>query len=1257
MTVPVAASAAGTATVVNLGSFVPHGMNNRQQIDGDVIDAADDDAPPHAALWSAGTLARLPEPGGTEASDANAISANGRIAGTSRQAGGGGIHALTWAGPADPPHQLGPLSSVVTQAGDYSQAEAVDSAGDVVGSTPGAGAYTGFLAAGGTSSLTEVGTAQRGDRTTRAQAITPDGTRILGQISADATDDDGVAGWYLWPSPGGTGTHLDLTPIQSGATLLDGGLSAHYANDLASDGTVLGYKGDDAVSGTFYLRLPSGAETPVTGLIGHNAVNARHDVVGTILFTDPTYGQIPHAALWKPDGTVVDLNALLPANSPYILVDALTINDNGAIAGVAATENAEVGFLLPAGYVVDSTGDEPDKDTTDAACLTTAGTCTLRAAIQQADADAPSSPLSITFNLPAGASTIAPHSALPAITAPVALDARGSAAGKVVIDGASAGSGTPGLRVQGNASTLRRIEVAHFAAAGIEVKATGVTLGGRPDGDSPCAYPCLSSHDNAGPGVALVSGGRDTVLGARLAADATPALDLGGDGRTPNDAKDADSGPNDLLNFPIAVLDDVVDGTHVVSGMVDPSAAGGTIDLYAQSAVDPARAAQPADYVGSVKVPASGSFSFAVPASVPAADHFFSATLTDGLGATSELSPICGDPDGDGKPDSDDDGLCDDWERNGVDSNDDGTVDLPLRAAPFSADPTRKDLYLEVDSMVAKGTRPDYPSAPPASMVKAFAESPVDNGKGIALHVNPGVTDRGADDVDVPNDDDINLIGPADDPNSAQYVRDGLQRVPCDGHLGTAADRASANCWPILAARRMVERYMIYTNSYHDARGSQGLADLGGDLGLVAVGQDEDAAVIMEGGGVNGCLTLQACADEVEDATLMHEFGHLLGLDHGGLDGTNAKPNELSVMNYTLSYEYPVAGRPLDYSRWALAPLDELHLDEAAGVLGARSAAVKADVTSRWTDTAWFRVSNGACSAAVVPLAGAIDWDQAHGIAAPSQAVLHGDYGCYAPSVATLTSYDEWGGVLYDHRELQGTIHRRGSAAAGGATTDAGTESGDVGFTGEDLVAVAAHSDVDGDGRNDLSDACRIVPGTTLGDADHDGYADACAPVLARFAGLPGGGIGGGGGGGGTPAPGGGTPAPAPAATPKLTLSRLSAKPATAKLAHGKVKAKPAVLRFTLSAAAKVTVTAERVATGHRKGAKCLTSVKRGKRCTAYVKVAGTPNANAKAGTGTIAFTGKLGAKHLAKGRYRLTLVARSGARTSAAATVVVTVA
>jgi hypothetical protein len=182
--------------------------------------------------------------------------------------------------------------------------------------------------------------------------------RRLGQILAN--EDESLKGWYLWPGPTGAGAKLDLTPFPQGSYYLSGADTPQFRTDLASDGTVLGYKGTVS-SPSYYLRLPNGTETPVNGLIGHNGVNAKHTVIGTILGT--YNGQtVPHAAIWKPDGTVIDLNSLLPANSDYVLGDALAINDNGDIVGVAGqiSTQQDVGFLLPAGFVVDGTGDEAD---------------------------------------------------------------------------------------------------------------------------------------------------------------------------------------------------------------------------------------------------------------------------------------------------------------------------------------------------------------------------------------------------------------------------------------------------------------------------------------------------------------------------------------------------------------------------------------------------------------------------------------------------------------------------------------------------------------------------------------------------------------------------------------------------------------------------------------------------------------------------------------------------------------------------------
>lgn len=62
-----------------------------------------------------------------------------------------------------------------------------------------------------------------------------------------------------------------------------------------------------------------------------------------------------------------------------------------------------------------------------------------------------------------------------------------------------------------------------------------------------------------------------------------------------------------------------------------------------------------------------------------------------------------------------------------------------------------------------------------------------------------------------------------------------------------------------------------------------------------------------------------------QTGTLMHELGHNLGLDHGGIDGINCKPNYESVMNYLgqIPFFKPVALYKLDYSRTELSAVNE----------------------------------------------------------------------------------------------------------------------------------------------------------------------------------------------------------------------------------------------------------------------------------------------------------------------------------------------
>ena len=70
------------------------------------------------------------------------------------------------------------------------------------------------------------------------------------------------------------------------------------------------------------------------GSLGGNShgegINLQGQIVGRSV---PTGSPVPHAFLWGNGGSMVDLNTLIPANSPILLEEGGNINDRGEIAG------------------------------------------------------------------------------------------------------------------------------------------------------------------------------------------------------------------------------------------------------------------------------------------------------------------------------------------------------------------------------------------------------------------------------------------------------------------------------------------------------------------------------------------------------------------------------------------------------------------------------------------------------------------------------------------------------------------------------------------------------------------------------------------------------------------------------------------------------------------------------------------------------------------------------------------------------------
>jgi CSLREA domain-containing protein len=149
-------------------------------------------------------------------------------------------------------------------------------------------------------------------------------------------------------------------------------------------------------------------------------------------------------------------------------------------------------------FTVNSTADDFDGDTTDNVCeafvFGDPGRCTLRAAIEQANATSGAD--TINFNIPGtlGVKTISPTSQLPAITeqvtingytqpgaSPNTLSTGNDAALKVELDGAGAnpGAGTNGLTISGGAGTVvKGLVINRFGASPLGWTRVGIVING-----------------------------------------------------------------------------------------------------------------------------------------------------------------------------------------------------------------------------------------------------------------------------------------------------------------------------------------------------------------------------------------------------------------------------------------------------------------------------------------------------------------------------------------------------------------------------------------------------------------------------------------------------------------------------------------------------------------------------------------------------------------------------------------------------------
>ena len=263
---------------------------------------------------------------------------------------------------------------------------------------------------------------------------------------------------------------------------------------------------------------------------------------------------------------------------------------------------------------------------------------------------------------------------------------------------------------------------------------------------------------------------------------------------------------------------------------------------------------------------------------------------------------------GNGKGDSDGDGLLDSWETDGIDFTDNGSVDLDLPA--MGADPEHKDIFLEIDQM------PGHVLSQAAidQVIAAFAAAPVanpDGNPGVTLHVDNGPAS--------PMKPGGQTWGALSDQDTLTH-QDVLGTETAGDYDWSAFDLVKAGNFSV--DREPAFHYVVSGHGYGDpANDSSGISrGIGASDLLVTLG-----AASAPGEG-SGTVAQQA-------GTLMHELGHNLGLRHGGINDTNYKPNYLSIMNYSFQFSgllHADGTTQLDYSRLGIS-LSEGALDENNG--------------------------------------------------------------------------------------------------------------------------------------------------------------------------------------------------------------------------------------------------------------------------------------------------------------------------------------
>jgi len=444
--------------------------------------------------------------------------------------------------------------------------------------------------------------------------------------------------------------------------------------------------------------------------------------------------------------------------------------------------------------------------------------------------------------------------------------------------------------------------------------------------------------------------------------------------------------------------------------------------------------------------------------------------------------------------DTDGDGLPDCWETNnggstgpgGIDFDGDGTKDFTLCAqvningdgttlTTECANANHKDLFVAVGWMDNHKPDPQALSQTQSvatvgvqSVREAFGAAPVSNpvgGTGISLHIQVDkqpVTFLNSNGTTMTSHVTNVALTPCTAP--ASLAPSAADAADYDAIKATnfgrfdAANPPSVNA---VNAMRLAFRYVLFSHNLvgnpNGGSSSSGCSEVGGDDAVVSLGSFSSTTV-------NGISHARGTTDQ-QAGTFMHEFGHLLGFEHGGEDTVNNKPNYRSVMSYSRQFSgSPITARRLDYSR-SEVNLTEGNLNECIGIgsdpsLGPIPPYFASADQIAFGPGAWSVVTpatSTGCAAGQLP----INWNRQTSQGKVFQTSATGDINSDG-FTSTLFGSNDWANVLY---RLSAAIDFAGGRSETLTSSLSGTE-----MTKENETDFFLKRDADGNGIGDGRD-------------------------------------------------------------------------------------------------------------------------------------------------------------------------------------------